>query len=97
MNWSSCTIFVCALHLACSPRSVADTPLRCGNKLVDVGMTMDEILQHCGEPAEREIEQHDVRSGGRVVGKTQLSRWTYRQWGGTRVLEFDREKLILIR
>jgi hypothetical protein len=97
MNWSYFTLLACASHLACSLPSAADTPLRCGNKLVDLGTTMDEILKHCGEPAEREVEEHDVRSGGRVVGKTQLHRWIYRQWGSTRVLEFDRDTLILIR
>jgi Protein of unknown function (DUF2845) len=60
MNWFYSTILVCALHLACLPRSVADTPLRCGNKLVDVGMTMDEVLKHCGEPADR------ARTGGQT-------------------------------
>ena len=79
--------------------SAAEETLRCGNKIVRVGMTSTEVLKYCGEPTSREIEEHDVRSGGRVVGKTQLNRWTCSRGftGKPKVLEFDQDKLIQIK
>ena len=78
--------------------AAADT-LRCGSKIVTVGMTAAEVLKFCGEPTSKEVEEHDIRSGGRVIGKTQLNRWTYNRGsvGKPKVLEFDQDKLISIK
>ena len=72
--------------------------LRCGSKIVDVGMSMDEVRKYCGTPSSTEVEEHDVRAGNRVVGKTQLNIWRYNRSSGqkTAVLEFDQEKLMSI-
>ena len=77
--------------------AVADT-MRCGSKIISVGMTAAEVLKYCGEPTTREVEEHDVRSGNRVVGTTQLNRWTYDRGtsGKPKVLEFDQDKLLSI-
>ncbi len=77
--------------------AAADT-LRCGSKIVTVGMTAAEVLKYCGEPTSKEVEEHDIRSGDRVIGKTQLHRWTYNRGtvGKPKVLEFDQDKLISI-
>jgi hypothetical protein len=76
----------------------AEETVRCGSKIVRVGMTSAEVLKYCGEPSSREIEEHDVRSGGRVVGTTELHIWTYNRGtvGTPKVLEFDQDKLIAI-
>ena len=74
-----------------------DLTLRCGSKLITVGMTAAEVTKHCGQPASREVEDQDVRSGNRVVGTTQMQRWTYKHYGATRVLVFDQDKLLSIR
>ena len=73
--------------------------LRCGSKIVDIGMSMDEVRKYCGKPSSIAIEEHDVRSGNRVVGKTELHIWRYRRSSGqnTAVLEFDRDKLMSIK
>ena len=78
--------------------SAKDT-FRCGSKIVNVGMTSDEVLKYCGKPTSTEVEEHDVRSGGRVVGKTQLNRWIYDRGtvGKPKILEFDQDKLISIK
>jgi hypothetical protein len=88
-------LFLC---LVATQVSAEDT-LRCGSKIVRVGMTSAEVLKYCGEPTSKEVEEHDVRSGGRVVGKTQLNRWTYdrRSVGEPKVLEFDQDKLMSIK
>jgi hypothetical protein len=76
----------------------AQSVMRCGGRIIDVGMTIAEVQRYCGEPASKKVEEQDVRSGNRVVGKTRLSIWTYRQAGSLpRVLEFDQDKLIAIK
>jgi len=72
--------------------------LRCGSKIVDVGMSMNEVKKFCGKPSSTSVEEHDVRSGNRVVGTTQLHIWRYNRSSGqkTAVLEFDQEKLMSI-
>jgi len=72
--------------------------LRCGSKIVDVGMSMAEVQKYCGNPSSKRIEEQDVRAGNRVVGTTELHIWRYNRSSGqnTAVLEFDMEKLMSI-
>lgn len=74
----------------------ADESFRCGSKLIGVGMTQSEVLAHCGEPTARSMEEQDVRSGNRIVGKTTLYRWTYESYSATRTLVFDQDRLTSI-
>ena len=59
---------------------------------------MDEVLKYCGEPGSKEIEEHDVRSGNRVTGTTELHIWTYNRGSAQApaVLKFDVDKLMSI-
>jgi hypothetical protein len=77
----------------------AEDTLRCGSKIVRTGMTSADVRKFCGKPSATEVEVHDVRSGGRVVGKTELNIWTYNRASGQNaaVLEFDQDKLLSIR
>jgi hypothetical protein len=86
------------LALAAAPAVAADS-LRCGSKIVRVGMTMSEVRQHCGGPSDSSTEVQDVRAGTRVVGKTEVHTWRYDRGSAQRtaVLEFDQEKLMSIR
>ena len=86
-------VFLSGIEIA-----VADT-MRCGNKIVTVGMTAADVLKFCGQPTSKEVEEHDIRSGNRVIGTTQLNRWTYSRGsvGKPKVLEFDQDKLISIK
>jgi hypothetical protein len=86
-------LMVLALFDASTAVAHADDAFRCGNKLVQPGMTRAEVQQLCGPPTERADEVHDVRSAGRLVGKTTLHRWTYTTYSKTRVLVFDQEVL----
>ena len=81
-----------------APASAQET-LRCGSKIVSVGMTADEVKKYCGKPSSTQVEEHDVRSGNRVVGKTQMNIWTYNRASGQNaaVLEFDVNKLMSIK
>jgi hypothetical protein len=86
--------------LAClfAAKVAAEDTVRCGSKIVRVGMTSAEVLKYCGKPSSKEVEEHDVLSAGRVVGTTQLHIWTYNRGtvGSPKVLEFDQDKLISI-
>lgn len=73
--------------------AVADDTFRCGNRLIEPGMTRAEVLKLCGEPTSKTVEVQDVRSGTRVVGKTEVQRWTYEAYSATRVLVFDKDAL----
>lgn len=86
------------LLIITSPVFAVDDSLRCGSKIVRVGMNIDEVRKACGKPSSSTIEEHDVRSGGRVVGKTQLHIWHYNRGSGQRtaVLKFDQDKLLAI-
>ena len=85
--------------LLISTTAHANDTLRCGSKIVDTGMSMDEVKKYCGTPSSTEVEEHDVRSGNRVVGKTQLNIWRYNRSSQqkTAVLEFDQQKLMSIK
>lgn len=85
--------------LLISTTAHANDTLRCGSKIVDTGMSMDEVKKYCGTPSSTEVEEHDVRSGNRVVGKTQLNIWRYNRSSQqkTAVLQFDQQKLMSIK
>jgi hypothetical protein len=74
--------------------TLADDSFRCGSRIIELGMTQSQVLEHCGDPTSRTVEEHDVRSGNQVVGKTQMHRWTYESYTATRVLVFDQDRLI---
>ncbi len=70
--------------LALGATAVADEPMRCGNWLIVMPISLDELLRKCGEPASREVSTEDIRAAGkagsasRVIGTTTTERWTYR-------------------
>ena len=80
-----------------SNAAVAES-FRCGGSIVRTGMSMDDVRGACGSPTSTEVEEHDVRSGNRVVGTTQMHIWRYRRssMARTAILTFDREKLMSI-
>ena len=73
--------------------AMADGDFRCGSKIISTGMTQSQVLDACGEPATKDVEDVDVRSGNQVVGRTAVWRWTYEMSGTTRVLVFDQDTL----
>lgn len=87
-----------SLTLAASQSLSAPETLRCGNKIVQTGMTMAEVEEYCGKPSSVMTEDQDIRSGNRVIGTTQLHFWTYDRASGQNaaILEFDQEKLLSI-
>jgi Protein of unknown function (DUF2845) len=74
--------------------ATADGPFRCGSKIIDVGMTQAEVLEYCGAPTMKRTEIQDVRGpNNRVLGTTEIHRWTYESYSATRALVFVEDKL----
>ncbi len=96
---SAWVILVASLFLAVTNPALAERDtLRCGSQIVKIGMTMDEILQACGEPNTRKIEEIPVRSGNRVTGTTEIQTWVFERPGGKPAsLVFDQESLVSIK
>ena len=93
MRMSRSRWILVACVLAPIGMAVADGTFRCGNRLIEPGMTRSEVLSACGQPTSKTVEVQDVRSGTRVVGKTEVQRWTYEAYSATRVLVFDKDAL----
>jgi|SRR3954471_8984416 hypothetical protein len=61
----------------------ADENFRCGNWIASSDMTVQELVQKCGEPTSRKTETQDVTTRNRdsglmvKVGETQIETWTY--------------------
>ena len=61
--------------------------LRCQGKIIDPGVTMAQVLEMCGSPKTRIIEEVPVRTRvasvfSRFVGITTTEQWVYdRGWG----------------
>ncbi len=91
-------IIILAAILFLTSSAYAEDTLRCGGKIVQTGMTMEEVKKYCGNPSSTAIEEQDVHAGPRVVGKTQIHFWRYDRASGQRtaVLEFDQQKLMSI-
>lgn len=87
---------VLVLLLAAAPvaAAVADDSFVCGSRIIELGLTQAEVLEQCGEPTSKDVQEEAVRSGNRAVGVTQTSRWTYASYSSTRVLVFDGDRLI---
>ena len=71
----------------------ADETFRCGGQLIAPGMTRAEVRALCGAPTREADEIQDVRSKGRLLGKTTIHRWTYENYSLVRVLVFDQDTL----
>jgi hypothetical protein len=89
-------IALLAVLIASTVPALAADSTRCGSKVVAVGMTRAEILEHCGEPTSRQVEEQPVRAGTVVTGTTTVERWTYESYAATRVFVFDQDRLVSI-
>jgi hypothetical protein len=86
-------IGVLALPMAAAGQ---DDDFRCGSIIVSVGMSQDDVLQNCGEPASKVVDPVIVREGVQYAGTTPIEHWTYTSGAVTRVLTFDQGKLVSI-
>ena len=75
--------------------AIAGDSIHCRGKIIDVGMTSEEVRKHCGKPDYENVDIQSVHSGNRVTGETPVTTWHYNQPGGLliAVLVFDVDKL----
>lgn len=87
--------------LVATATPAADDVFRCGSKLVDKSLTMDQVMAHCGEPTQRKVEeipQQVRRANGStyVSGTVIVETWTYDRGSSSfpAVLRFEGGKLV---
>jgi hypothetical protein len=88
-------LYLVVLHLLLSGIALAEDSLSCRSKIIDIGMTMEDVRKHCGAPDYSSIDNQAVHAGNRTTGTTPVATWHYNQPGGQliAVLVFDTEKL----
>lgn len=65
------------------PLSAGAETFRCGKWLITAEMTVNELVNKCGEPTSRESKTEDVKARNQnnglmvTVGETTTERWTY--------------------
>ncbi len=65
------------------PFATGAETFRCGQSIASADMSVDELLEKCGEPASKSVDQIDVygpgtSGGGRVKrGTVTVEKWTY--------------------
>ena len=87
---------VIAIQLLIAGAAYAQDSLTCGNKIIDVGMSMEEVSKHCGKADSSKVEHPPVHSGkNRFGGRTEVTTWHYKRPGGLliAVLVFDVDTL----
>lgn len=77
--------------LTLSPARAEDT-VRCGSSLVSSDTTVENLVEKCGEPARKKVEEEEVRAGNagggtHVVGTTVTETWFYDR--GSRAFGFE--------
>lgn len=98
--WSVCytlevSLRALGLFLLLLTQSVSADTLRCASKLVSVGDRAFEVLEKCGEPAQRELI-------GYGLGAYQRQEYVIEQWiygpqnGSYRILTFEANRLTRI-
>ena len=74
--------------LSILPLAASAESMRCGNKIVNESMTIDEILQKCGEPQKKDVSKEDVfakNPAGYTTkrGEQVTERWYYKPSSGS--------------
>ena len=67
---------------AAIPLAASAETFRCGARIVSTDSTVNELVQHCGEPASRTSNTEDIRARNRyglwvTTGQTTTETWTY--------------------
>ena len=79
---ASLATLACLVLLAPQARPDNDEVMRCGGRLVSVGMTKGQVLDLCGEPqskSEEEVAQMARRANGTTyqIGTIIIEHWVY--------------------
>ena len=77
----------------------AQASMRCAGGIVNEGMSVDEVLDWCGEPTDRQIDRPNLDQDGFMFqGAAQVEHWQYGPDRGMyRSLRFIDGRLVEIR
>ncbi|KAF1069999.1 MAG: hypothetical protein GAK45_00939 [Pseudomonas citronellolis] len=94
------TCLIGSLLFTLCPLAQADS-MRCGSHLISEGQTVDDVINVCGAPAQREVQEptkgHIGSGGQRIDAGHEIQNWTYPpQNGAYQTLKFIDGKLIKI-
>lgn len=88
-------VLVAAGGLVAAGTARADEDWNCGGaKIVEIGMSQDDVLANCGAPAAKAVDDQAQREGRQYSGTIPLERWSYTDDTITTVLTFDQGRLI---
>lgn len=97
MRRTGLSVIVAASLMVAAGPSRADDDWNCGGaKIVVIGMSQGDVLDNCGPPTSKSVDEQARREGKQYVGTVPFERWTYSSYSSTRVLTFDQGKLIAI-
>jgi hypothetical protein len=74
----------------------ADDSLRCAGKIISQGMQQSDVLQYCGAPDAKTVEDAAKREGRYYEGTTTVEHWTYTSGAVNTVLTFEAGVLVSI-
>lgn len=74
----------------------ADGGMRCAGKIISQGMQQSDVLQYCGEPGSKTVEDVAKREGKYYQGTTTVEHWTYTSGAVNTVLTFEAGVLVSI-
>ena len=79
-------VVLCAFSIL--PLTASADSMRCGKWIVNESMTIDEILQKCGEPQSKEVTKSDVYAKNPAGystkrGEQVIERWYYKPSSGS--------------
>lgn len=88
-------LVVAAGCLVAADGARADEDWNCGGaKIIEIGMSQDDVLANCGTPTAKSVDEQAQREGRYYQGATAVERWTYATDTVTTILTFDKGKLI---
>jgi Protein of unknown function (DUF2845) len=73
---------VAVFALQCASPVRAGDEVRCGSSIISKEVSVEDLLQKCGEPTSKKVLEEDVRAanasgGSRKVGTTVTETWVY--------------------
>ena len=83
---------------AIAPLSLAraDDSMKCGSKIIFVGAKQNDVLQSCGDPTSKEVEDAAKSVGRYYEGTTPIEHWTYTSGEVNTVVTFDQGVVVSI-
>jgi len=86
LSRTACVLLCCCGSIGLAK---ADDSMRCGSRIIEVGAKQADVLQYCGEPTSKTVEEAAKREGRYYEGTTTIEHWTYTSGGVDTVVTLD--------